>query len=162
MRLTRLACALVVSSIAAFCATTQESPSNPCAHRIEVLALDGNSGKPVRDAWVSLRAMGQSEETNWLRTAQSNSQGLAEFFLVDPIPDKVALSFETNVFALCSDAQFPTERILKSGVIAGDFCATAKVYSSHPPLAGQLVMYGRAVTTWDRVSRAIPFLSLFR
>lgn len=163
MLLKRLACALVVSSMAAFCAAAQEkSPSSTYPHHLEVLIVDGNSGKPVRGAWVSLRGVGQNAETNWARSVQSNSQGLAEFALADPVPEKVALSFDLNAFAPCSDAVFLTERILNSGIVAGDSCATVKVYSSHPPLAGQLVMYGRAVTTWDRICQAIPFLSLFR
>jgi hypothetical protein len=156
----RLGCALLVSLMTALSVATQEkSPSSTYAQRIEVLLLDGNSGKPVKDAWVGLRGVGQNADTNWRRSAQSNSQGLAEFSLADPIP---ALSFDLNAFAPCSDSGFATERILNSGIVAGDFCAAAKVYSSHPLLAGQLVMYGRAVTKWDRVYAAIPFLSLFR
>jgi hypothetical protein len=163
MRLKRLSCALLVSLMAALCAASQEkSLSSTNTHRIAVLVLDGNSGKPVKRAWVGLRGVGQSAETNWRRSVRSNSQGLAEFSLPDPIPEKVALSFDLNAFSPCSEAGFLTERILNVGIVAGDFCAAANVYSSHPPLAGQLVMYGRGVTTWDRICQGIAFLSLFR
>lgn len=159
----RLGCVLAVTAMAAVGAVGQEkSPSNINAHHIEVLVLDGTSGKPVRGAWVSLRGMGQSPEANWLRSEQSNSQGMAEFSFPDPIPERVSLSFDINAFGSCFDTDFPTERILKSGIVAGDFCAAPPVYSSHQPFAGQLVMYGRAITARDRISEAIPFVWLFR
>ena len=162
MLLKRLGCALLVSLMAALCVATQENRPSTYTHRIEVLVLDGNSGKPVRGAWVGLRGVGQNPETNWQRSVRSNSRGLAEFSIADPIPEKVAVSFDLNAFTPCSEAGFLTERILNSGMTAGDFCAATKVYSSHPPLAGRLVIYGRAVSTWDRICRGVPFLSLFR
>lgn len=163
MMVRKLSCALLLTATAALCATAQEKPaSTTYAHHIEVLVLDGASGKPVRGAWVSLRGMGSSPEANWVRSEQSNSQGMAEFSFPDPLPERVSLSFDVSAFDACFDTEFPTERILKSGIVAGHFCADARVYSSHQPLAGQLVMYGRAVTAADRISEAIPFIWLFR
>ena len=130
-------------------------------HHIQLLLLDGNSGKPVNGVHVLLRSEGQNGRANWPQSMRTNSDGIAEFSLVEPLPEKVEVSFETNEFLSCSTAEVVTDQILKSGAVAKPMCGPGKVYASHPPLAGQLVVYGRRITVWHRIGQAVPFLQLF-
>jgi len=178
MFLNKLNYALVVMTMVTLCAgiqgksssgafhqaTTGQSQSYPASnsHHIHLLLLNGTSGKPVTGVWVLLKGEGQNTKSNWPQSVRSNSEGVAEFSLAAPIPEKVGVSFGINEFSSCSDAQFVTEQILSSGVVAQNICATGRVYSAHPPVAGQLVVYGRGITVWQRIGQDIPFLQLFR
>jgi len=177
MLLEKLECLLVVTAMATLCAATQGKSSLPTVpqgsatqpqsipsadgHHFHVLLLDGKNGKPVTGVWVLLKAGVESDKINWPQNVQSNSHGIAEFSLADPMPEKVGVSFGINEFWSCSNAEFVTDKILKSGVTANNTCAVAKVYSSHPPLVGQLVVFGRRITVWERIRQEIPFLDLF-
>jgi hypothetical protein len=174
---TRAALLLLLTATLAFCVASQEKPASTTdtdasagqpqntsttdAHHIAVLVLNAKTGKPVKDLSVTLKATRQNGEGNWPQSVRSNSQGIAEFSLVEPLPDRVALVFEMNIFVSCSDSGFSTERILSRGAVSGDMCTPAAVYSTHPPIPGQIVVYGRALSTWDRMCQAVPFLSLF-
>jgi len=174
---TRTAFVLLLAAMLAFCVAAQDKPasntdSDPSgapsqsasaadAHHIEVLVLNAKNGKPVKDLSVTLKATRQNTEGNWPQTVRSNSQGIAQFSLVEPLPDRVALVFETNAFISCSDTGFSIERILNRGTVSGEICTPAAIYSIHPPISGQIVVYGRVLSTWDRMCQAVPFLSLF-
>lgn len=169
--------ALVATTIAVLCVAAQEKAPpgtyNQAAERwsqnaspadgphIQVLILNSKSGKPVKNVWVGLRPETGNGEMSWPQSARSNSQGIAEFYFVDAIPENVTVLFDASEFASCSDRRFLTEQIIKNGIVARNFAVAEKLYASHPPLAGQLVVYGRPVTSWDRINRAIPFLQLF-
>jgi len=177
MFLKKLKFALVVTAMATLCAGIQGQSSSSAFHQasadqsqghasndhhIRLLLLNGTSGKPVAGVWVLLKGVGQNTKSDWPQSVRSNSEGVADFSLADPLPEKVGLSFEINEFSSCSDAHFVTDEILTSGVVARNICATGRVYSSHPPIAGRLVIYGRGVTVWQRIGQDIPFLQLFR
>ena len=177
MFLEKLKYELVVTLTLALCTATlgkssshsfnQPSPSqsqrvsSTDGHHIYLLLLNGKSGKPVTDVQVLLKGAGQNSNGNWPQSVRSDTHGMAKFFLADPIPEKVGLSFEINEFSSCSISEFKTEQILQNGVVAENICAVGKIYSSHPPVAGQLLVYGRAVTLWQRIGQSIPFLQLF-
>src|SRR5271154_2341585 len=177
MFLKKLKFALVVTAMATLCAGIQGQSSSSAFHQasadqsqghasndhhIRLLLLNGTSGKPVAGVWVLLKGVGQNTKSDWPQSVRSNSEGVADFSLADPLPEKVGLSFEIHEFSSCSDAQFVTDEILTSGVVARNICAAGRVYSSHPPIAGRLVIYGRGVTVWQRIGQDIPFLQLFR
>src|SRR5271163_2769246 len=177
MFLKKLKYALVVTAMATLCAGIQGQSSSSAFHQasadqsqghtsddhhIRLLLLNGTSGKPVTGVWVLLKGEGQNTKNNWPHSVRSNSEGVAEFSLADPLPEKVQVSFEINEFSSCSDAQFVTDQVLTSGVVARNICATGRVYSSHPPVAGRVVIYGRGVSVWQRIGQDIPFLQLFR
>jgi hypothetical protein len=169
--LEKLEYALIVTAMATLCAATQgqsassklnhastsQSQSIPSAdgHHIYVLLLSGKSDKPVADVWVLLKGVGENGKIIRPQSVRSNSQGIAEFSLADPMPERVGLDFGTE-FASCSDVQFLTDQILKSGVIAKNTCSDEKVYSSHSPVAGQLVVFGRRITLWERIRQELP------
>ncbi len=171
----RVKYALVVAAMLILCAATLgQSPSGTftqmsanCSpgvppadgHRIYLLLMNGKSGKPVKNVWVFLRGAGPN---TWPQSVRSNSQGIAEFVLRDPIPDRIGFSFEANEFWSCSVAEFGTNEILTSGVVAQNICAVGRVYASHPSVSGQIVVYGSRVTAWQKIGQAIPFLTLFR
>jgi len=178
MFLKKLQYALAVTALATLCAGIQgkssssalpqastgpsQGPTASNDHPIHLLLLNGTSGKPVTGVWVLLKGEGQNTKNNWPHSVRSNSEGVAEFSLADPLPEKVQVSFEINEFSSCSDAQFVTDQVLTSGVVARNICATGRVYSSHPPVAGRVVIYGRGVSVWQRIGQDIPFLQLFR
>jgi hypothetical protein len=125
--------------------------ASSAGHYISVLLLDGKNGKPITDEWVMVRNARGNRKLSQTQSAQSNSRGIAEVFLADPIPERVGISFGALDFASCSDVAFLTDQILHSGIVARNTCADPKVYSSHSPVVGQIVIFGRRITLWDRI-----------
>ena len=143
-------------------ANHSENVPHTDTHHIYLLLLNRQSGKPVKGVRGFLEGVGQNGKINWPQSVRTDSHGIAEFSLVDPLPERVRVSFEINEFSSCSETSVMTNQILKIGAVAEISCAAGKVYASHPPLAGQLVVYGRGVTVWQRIGQALPYLTLFK
>jgi len=120
-------------------------------HSISVKVLDAETGQPVKGVWVSLDYKPRLKQLN----AKTNSHGIVGFHLLVPLPERIGLSFGPNEFGSCSEIEFVTDQILKTGVVAGNTCKTRPGPSSAPE-AGQLVVFGKRVTLWQRVLREIP------
>jgi hypothetical protein len=56
----------------------------------------------------------------------------------------------------CSDEAFATAEILKIGKVAEHKCDQGKFKTTPTAAAGELVVFARRVTRWERVWREIP------
>ena len=128
--------------------------SSPAVHSISVRLLDFETGKPVSGVWVPLSEV--DERGPKVLNAKTNSQGVANFQLPQPLPDRIQISFAPDEFASCSEIQFMTDQILKTGVVAGNTCKSAKPKPSALPASSQLVIFGKRITLWQRIRREIP------
>jgi 5-hydroxyisourate hydrolase-like protein (transthyretin family) len=125
-------------------------------HSISVKVLDAETGKPVKGIWVPLSELDEKYKPKKVLNAKTNSQGIADFQLLEPLPERVEFSFGPDELASCSEVQFVTDQILKTGVVAQNRCEGSKPKPSASPAAGQLVIFGKRITLWQRMRREIP------
>jgi len=134
-------------------AIQQRPISTTAYHSISVKVLDAETGRPVKSIWVPLDEKPQQSQ---LLNAKTDSHGIAVFHLSDPLPERIGLSFGPWEFGSCSEQEFVTDQILKTGVVAGDRCKSSKPMPHLTPEAGQLVVFGKRVTLWQRVLQELP------
>jgi hypothetical protein len=122
-------------------------------HSISVKVIDAETGQPVKGIWVPLDDKSQLKQS---LTAKTDSHGVAGFHLSGPLPERIGLSFSPLEFGSCSELEFVTDQILRTGVVAGNSCKSSKPKPYVTPEAGQLVIFGKRVTLWQRVLRELP------
>jgi hypothetical protein len=155
--------ALTIGAIAILCSISQveclnssdqtggSQQASSAGHYISVLVLDGKNGKPIANESVLVCSVRGNRKLSQTQSPRSNSRGVADIFLADPLPERIGISFGALDFASCSDVAFSTDQILHGGIVARNTCADPKVYSSHAPVVGQIVIFGRRITLWDRI-----------
>lgn len=122
-------------------------------HSISVKVLDAETGKPVKGIWVSLDGEPQLKR---LLNAKTDSRGLAGFHLSGALPERVGPSFSPGEFGSCSDLEFVTDQILRTGIVSGNTCGGSKPKPNVTPEAGQLVVFGKRFTWWQKVLQELP------
>jgi hypothetical protein len=121
--------------------------------RISVRLFDGTTGKPMAGVPILLGVPAGNSNANQLRDI-TDSQGTARFSPSDPIPDQINLILGPDV-RLCPSWTFTTEQILKTGVIADNKCRGTKFEYSGHPTPGELVVFARRVSLWERIRREL-------
>jgi hypothetical protein len=141
-------------AVFAHCAVRAQN-HNSTVTNLTVIVLDGNTGKPIKGVHalsvisVEGRPKGLNQETN--------GNGVAVFHLTDSIPERFGFDFPVEEFGLCSDGMpFSTEQVLKTGIVSRNTCAGARFQYSAPPRPGEVVVFGKRVTLWQRILREIP------
>ena len=122
-------------------------------HSISVKVLDAETGQPVKRMWVPLDDRPQQIQ---LLNAKTDSHGIAVFHFPGPLPERIRLAFSPWDFGSCSELEFVTDQILRTGIVAGDRCKSSKATPHVTPEAGQLVVFGKRVTLWQRVLQELP------
>jgi hypothetical protein len=120
---------------------------------ISVKVLDAETGQPEKGIWVSLDDKPRLKQP---LSAKTSSHGIAGFHILGLPPERIGLSFSPIEFGSCSEVEFVTDQILMTGVVAGNTCKSNKPKPSVTPEAGQLVVFGKRVTLWQRVLRELP------
>lgn len=128
-------------------------PSSTEDHFISVKVLDAETGRPVKGISVLPNNKLQLKQP---LSRKTDSRGIAEFHLLGPLPERIGLSFSPVEFGRCSEVEFATDQILRTGVVAGNTCKSSKPKPSVPPEAGQLIVFGKHVTLWQRMRRELP------
>jgi len=131
----------------------QQRPVPTADHSISVKVLDAETGQPVKRIWVPLDYRPQQIQ---LLNAKTDSHGIAVFHFSGPLPERIRLSFSPWDFGSCSELEFVTDQILRTGIVAGDRCRSSKVTPQVTPEAGELVVFGKRVTLWQRVLQELP------
>jgi hypothetical protein len=122
-------------------------------HSISVRVLDAETGKPVKGIWVSLDSEPQLKR---LLNAKTDSHGVAAFHLSGPLPERVGPSVSPVEFGACSELEFVTDQVLTTGIVAGNTCSGSKPKPYVTPEAGQLVVFGKRFTWWQKVLQELP------
>jgi len=131
----------------------QERQPSAETHSIFVKVLDAETGKPVKGIWVSVDSQPQPKR---LLNAKTDSRGVAAFHLSGPLPERVGPSVSPVEFKRCSELEFVTDQILTTGIVAGNTCSGSKLKPYVTPEAGQLVVFGKRFTWWQKVLQELP------
>jgi hypothetical protein len=91
-----------------------------------------------------------------LSDALTNDQGVATFELDEPAPERIEINYSPNELWYCSDRAFPTAQILTTGLVARYTCDDGKLKWSATAKPGELVVFSKHVTLWERMRREIP------
>jgi len=129
---------------------------NDGGHSFSVKLLDSVTGKPVKNVWVLPRELREPSRFGNISTVKTDSHGIANFPLPEPPPERIRFLISPDEFVSCSEAEFLTDQILRSGVVGGNACAGKKTKPSSNAAAGQLVIFGKRVTLWQRILSEIP------
>ncbi len=87
--------------------------------------------------------------------ADTNREGMAIFDLHE-YPERIYVLYSPFELRGCSDIGFPTDQILKTGLIAKSSCSDVNSKWPVTPKPGELVIFFERVTLWDRIRQEIP------
>jgi hypothetical protein len=124
-------------------------------HLLSMRILDAESGKPIEGVWAVLEILHDMHGARDVLNVKTDSEGIAIFRLPDPIPERVGLTSTPDELLLCSDVQFPTVEIFKTGVVSRGRCKGAAFKYSAAPKPGELVIFGKRVSLWQRILREL-------
>ena len=145
-------CALILGLSSASLFTVESSENE---NRLTVRLLDARHGKPLARISVGILVWQQGRTVD-LGDAVTNANGVAIFHLPDVIPERIGISHSPIELRWCSDEAFATAEILKIGKVAEHKCHQGKFKTTPTAAAGELVVFARRVTRWERVWREIP------
>jgi hypothetical protein len=128
-------------------------PSGENADHVSVRVLDAATGRPIKGASLLLGVPPGNKNENRLRD-ETDSEGSATFHLVDPIPERISLIIGPEI-ELCPQTAFVTEQILATGVVADDKCKGPRFKFNGSPKPGELVVFVRRVSVWERMIREL-------
>src|SRR5581483_3915032 len=121
---------------------------------ISVRVIDAKTGAPLKGIWLGLSAW-RPDGLELPIHSQTDAHGLASFPLPEPTPEIVELHPDFTEIGWCSDLGFPTDRILKNGVVAKLRCDYGTKWSgSLNP--GELVVFAHHLSLWERMRVEIP------
>ena len=139
-------------------ATTFSLPSiasDQAENTLTLRVIDGKDGKALKG--VSLAVIWDEKGQHFLLSAITDAEGAAIFHLSAPIPERIGITYSPNEVWACSDIAFPTVQILKSGIIAQYKCNDRRRLKwTTPPKAGELVVFAKRVSLWERMRRELP------
>jgi len=116
---------------------------------ISVRALDYKKGKPLKNLSITIHP--SRSWTSDLKTAKTDSIGIAKFCPIEPISTDFSLSLDGRFFESCSGYTFETKVILNTGYQAHDTrCGTLPFKFSESPKPGELVIMVRHIGWWER------------
>jgi hypothetical protein len=126
------------------------------SHDVSIKLVSATDGRPQTGIHFALSIADPRLKTRGLVNAKTNSQGVAVFRIPDPLPERVSLVFAPDEFMLCSEVEFSTDQILRSGAIGTNTCGNATISASMRPKPGELALFGKSVTLWQRILREMP------
>lgn len=123
---------------------------------IAIFVLDAKTGEPISKITVFLLHRDEQGAEHGLGSHTTNKSGAAQFFLQEPLPERIGISFSPDQAKSCSDIAFSVRDILNSGVLAKNDCDIGKPNVQVRPKAGVLIVFVSKVTVGERVRREIP------
>jgi hypothetical protein len=136
--------------------TAGHSVASSETSHLSVRILNAKSGSPIKGVSVGISITNEKGRSVGLSDAVTNDEGVATFGLSDPAPERIEITFSPNELGYCSDRAFPTAQILKTGLVARYTCDDGKLKWSANPKPGELVIFTKHVTFWERMRREIP------
>jgi hypothetical protein len=119
---------------------------------LKVVLLDSKSGHPLRwkQICVSFPAGDAAKPTAADQSRgchRTDSVGVAEFTLPDPVPETVNIVLLTNGLVECfAPRTFPLAEAMKSGVVAENTCGDASTNLTEPR---SVVLFGHQKNLWQ-------------
>lgn len=122
---------------------------------IAVRLLDAQSGKPLAKSAVTLTVT-ENGKVVFRSHSKTDLSGVAVLSLPEPIPERIGLTYATADLGSCSDLAFPTGDILTSGLVSKNRCFGGKLPRPVTTKPGEIVLFGRPLTFWERTRREFP------
>jgi hypothetical protein len=133
------------------------APQICTAQRISVRVLDVCSASPLANEKVVVRVAAASNPNGLDST--SGSDGVARFDLHHPSPASInAYVADENLYPCSSFVSVDLEQIMNTGLVLRTRprdCKFTKAALQVQPTPGQLVMFMRPLTWWDRFLRRV-------
>jgi hypothetical protein len=124
-------------------------------HMILLRIVDG-AEKPIQNVTAIMIKWSRSGEVEKVSQGTTDQKGLIIFHLSDPLPERIGFSFSPDELKYCSDLAFPTEGILNSGWLGENKCKPEKGGSQFSPKPGEITIFAKRVSFWDRLRREVP------
>jgi len=141
-------------------ATTPTVALSPCApqtdHLLAVRILDAGTHKPLKGVPTGVSVLSKEDRRKTVLNATTDADGVAIFHLADPVPERFGLVFAPDELRLCSNAEFSTGDVLNKGLVGTNSCSNSKWEYSGPLRAGEIIVFGKTITLWQRILREIP------
>lgn len=151
--------AWLVVFVVVLAATTISLPciaSDQAETTLTVRVIDNKDGKALKGVSLGLVTWDEKGQ-HFLLSAITDAEGAAIFHLSIPIPERIGITYSPNEVWACSDIAFPTIPILKSGIVAQYKCNDRRRLKwTAPPKAGELVVFAKRVSLWERMRRELP------
>jgi hypothetical protein len=112
--------------------------------------------KPLKGISIGLSVLNDKSQRTAFLNAKTNSDGVAFFRLKDPVSQRIEIMFAPDDLSLCSNIQFSVAEILSTGVVDQNKCGTEHSKYSGVARPGELVVFGKKVSIWQRLRREIP------
>lgn len=141
-------------ALAAFPVVYAAQSVAPPEHGLSVLVLDVDTGTPAKGITVFLTFLPAHAGSATGTTEKTDSHGIATFRLIEPLPDRLGISFSANEFGSCSKTQFDSDQVLNEGIIG--LCKDSKFKYDKAPTPAHIVVFGKKLTLWQRMRREIP------
>jgi hypothetical protein len=129
-------------------------PGTKCAVMLRV--VDGVTQRPLKGVSIGLSILDDKDKPTSVLNAKTNSDGVVLFHLEDPVPQRIGVVFAPDEFKSCSDVQFSVTQILSAGIVDKNMCGTEHFKYSGLARPGELVVFGKKVTLWQKLRREIP------
>jgi len=152
-------CALILGLWVSSLFTVEASEKE---HRLTVRLLDPRNGKPLTGVSLGILVWKQGRTID-LGNAVTDAHGVATFHLPDVIPERIGINHSPVELRWCCDQAFPTDTILKTGMVAQCRCDEVnfkcdqfKLKTTPSAAAGELVVFARRVTFWEHFVSELP------
>lgn len=122
---------------------------------VRIRIRDADNYGPLKGIHVALAPLNDEGRPTGTLNATTDKDGIASFHFGEPVPDRFDLILAPDEFALCSQSkvEYLTEEVVKRGVTSTGVCGSAH---SHEATPGELVIFGKRITLWQRIWREIP------
>jgi hypothetical protein len=130
--------------------------SGDTGHHLSVISLDAKSGKPIKHVSVGLSLRNEKGRQVGLSDAVTSGAGIANFDLADPVPEYIEITYSPFELWSCSNIAFPTAQIFGVGMVARYTCDDGRLKWSATPKPGELIIFSKRITLWERMRREIP------
>jgi hypothetical protein len=133
-----------------------ESTETDGGGHITVRLMDASNGKPLKGVSLGFEFTTETGRALKFWNAVTNTEGRVVISLPEPVPERIVISYSPNEVGSCSDVDFLIARVLKAGIVAEYKCNDDKTKWPSKATPGELVLFARRVSLWERIKREIP------
>ena len=123
---------------------------------ISVRLLNAANGRPFKDVKVALMIWSDKDNFTWGAQANTNAEGVALLELPGQIPGRIGLWYTRDDIRSCSHMPVATAQVLNVGLVADNTCKGDKFLYRANPQPGEIVVFARPVSVWERMRQEIP------
>jgi hypothetical protein len=127
--------------------------SGGSADHFSVLLLNGNTGKPISNESIHIGVDRNDPNRNQLR-GKTDANGSVTFYYKTAAPNSISLIYSKAEDCSYARTHYSTSDVLAIGLVAENKCDASLQYSGKPK-PGQLVVFAKPVSPWQRMIREL-------